>query len=43
MVACFVFNIDLDIIDRDILVSDNRVTPGSNHRLDQGRPAKPSP
>jgi hypothetical protein len=26
-VACFVFNIDVRIIDRDILVSDNRVAP----------------
>jgi hypothetical protein len=27
MVACFVFNIDVDVIDRDILISDNRVRP----------------
>jgi hypothetical protein len=27
MVACFVFNIDLDVVDRDIIVSDNRVAP----------------
>ena len=27
MIACFVLNIDVDIIDRDIIVSDNRVTP----------------
>jgi RecA-family ATPase len=27
MVACFALNIDLDTIDRDIMVSDNRVTP----------------
>jgi hypothetical protein len=27
MVACYVFNIDVAVIDRDILVSDNRVSP----------------
>ena len=27
MVACFVFNLDLEVIDRDILISDNRVSP----------------
>ena len=27
MVACFIFNIDVQIIDRDIIVSDNRVAP----------------
>jgi hypothetical protein len=27
MVACFVLNIDLNVIDRDILISDNRITP----------------
>jgi hypothetical protein len=27
MVACFVFNIDPNIVERDILVSDNRVAP----------------
>ena len=27
MVACFVFNIDLSIIDHDIMISDNRVSP----------------
>ena len=27
MIACFVLNIDLDVIDRDIVISDNRVTP----------------
>jgi RecA-family ATPase len=27
MVACFIFNIDLDVIDRDIMISDNRVSP----------------
>jgi hypothetical protein len=27
MIACFVFNIDLDVVDRDIMVSDNRVSP----------------
>ena len=27
MVACFIFNVDARIIDRDILISDNRVRP----------------
>jgi AAA domain-containing protein len=27
MIACFIFNIDLDVLDRDIMISDNRVTP----------------
>jgi|SRR5271165_1683514 len=27
MVACWVFNIDVRVIDRDILISDNRVAP----------------
>jgi hypothetical protein len=27
MVACFVFNIDLDVVGADIIISDNRVTP----------------
>jgi hypothetical protein len=27
MVACFIFNIDLAFIDRDIMISDNRVSP----------------
>lgn len=27
MIACFVLNIDVDVVDRDIMISDNRVTP----------------
>ena len=27
MIACFVFNIDPEVLDRDIIVSDNRVSP----------------
>jgi len=27
MVACFIFNINLDVVGRDIIISDNRVTP----------------
>jgi AAA domain/Toprim domain len=27
MIACFLFNIDFDAIDRDVMISDNRVTP----------------
>ena len=27
MVACYIFNIDVGVLDRDILVSDNRVAP----------------
>ena len=27
MIACFVFNIDPAIIDRDLIISDNRVRP----------------
>jgi hypothetical protein len=27
MVACFILNIDIDVIDCDIMISDNRVTP----------------
>ena len=42
MVACFVFNIDVDVIDRDILISDNRVRPEAI-TAGSRRPAKPSP